>query len=133
MEFVINRGFEKCLNLYPRPAWEEVEAGMESLNSLNKKNRQFIRYMYRGASEVKPDASDRILLSKVQMEHASIEKEIILFAVKNYIEIWDKELYKKEMDKDPEGVDGISDLSDEMAAKMDAAKERRQNPNPPTA
>jgi len=53
------------------------------------------------------------------MEHAGIEKEIVLFAVNNYIEIWDKKLYDAEMAVDPDEVDGISDIADEIADNLD--------------
>ncbi|MFT4663989.1 MAG: MraZ protein [Polaribacter sp.] len=128
MEFVVNRGFEKCLNLYPRPVWGKMVAKVNSLNPYKKKNRQFIRFIHRGASEAKPDSSDRILLTKTQMEHGGIEKEIILFAVNNYIEIWDKELYRAEMAVDPDAIDGISDIADEIADNLDYPENNFGNP-----
>ncbi|MFK7810782.1 MAG: division/cell wall cluster transcriptional repressor MraZ [Saprospiraceae bacterium] len=119
MEFVINRGLEKCLNLYPRPVWNNIAAKVNKLNSYNKKIRAFIRYIHSGASDAKPDGSDRILLSKIQMEHAGIDKEVILVAVNNYIEIWDKETYIAELAKASEELENMSDIANDVSNNID--------------
>jgi len=57
------------------------------------------------------DASDRILLPKQLMQHASIDKEIILFAHLDKIEIWDKQRYEDVLSVDS---DEYADLADEV-------------------
>jgi MraZ protein len=42
--FVINRGFEKCLTLYPRQSWEPLYARISTLNDFDSKVREFRRY-----------------------------------------------------------------------------------------
>ena len=42
--FVINRGFEKCLILYPEDVWERITGEINQLNLYNKKNRDLVRY-----------------------------------------------------------------------------------------
>ncbi len=127
VEFVVNRGIERCLNLYPKNVWDEMVAQVNLLNPYVKKNRQFIRFVYRGASEAKPDGSDRILLNKGLMEHAGLTKNIVLFAVNNYIEIWDKDRYNAEMSLDPEEVDGISDLAEEVSARFNYPENKKND------
>ena len=36
--FVVNRGFEKCLMLYPEEVWEKTTEDMNQLNVYSKKN-----------------------------------------------------------------------------------------------
>lgn len=57
LSFVINRGFEQCLMLYPEPVWERITNEINQLNLYNKKNRNFVRYFYRGAQKVSMDLS----------------------------------------------------------------------------
>ena len=64
--FVVNRGFEKHLVLYPKNEWERISAEVNQLNRYVKKNREFIRYFYRGASELAMDAAGRLLANNVQ-------------------------------------------------------------------
>ena len=36
-QFVVNRGFEKCLSLYPIKSWEPIFTRISQLNDLNPK------------------------------------------------------------------------------------------------
>lgn len=117
--FVVNRGVETCLTLYPKNVWDAISARVNKLNPYIEKNRKFIRYFYRGATELKPDASDRVLLSKNLLEYAGIEKEAILFAINDRLEIWSKSKYENMLDEEPENfselgaaVMGTMDMSD---------------------
>ena len=56
-KFVLNRGFEKCWVLYPQNVWKGISAEISKLNQYKKKNREFIRYFYRGATETGLDST----------------------------------------------------------------------------
>ncbi|NNF33718.1 MAG: division/cell wall cluster transcriptional repressor MraZ [Saprospiraceae bacterium] len=110
--FTVNRGFENNLMLYPKDVWEaKTKEINQRLNNYNKKHRAFIRYFYRGASELVMDAADRVLLPKGLIEHAGLSKEVILFAYQEQIEIWSKDQYLAELSNEP---DDFSDLADEV-------------------
>jgi len=94
-QFVINRGFEKCLTLYPLPTWEPIFSQISLLNDFDPKVREFRRYFLNGATEVDLDTAGRLLLPKNLMGHASLEKDIVLVSAVNKIEIWDKTKYKE--------------------------------------
>ena len=49
--FMLNRGFEKCLILYPQSVWEEKSKEVNQLNPYNIKNREFARFFFRGATQ----------------------------------------------------------------------------------
>ena len=99
--FVVNRGLEKNLMLYPKKVWDQMIAKVSSLNQFDRNNRKFIRYMYRGAQHLELDSSDRILMKKQLLEFAGIEKEVILFAQGDQIEIWSKTEYLNDMMMEP--------------------------------
>lgn len=86
--FVVNRGFEKCLTLYPKMVWEGITAKLSKLNRFNDRNRMFVRSFYLGASPVDTDSADRILLQKHHMDYASLDDQAILIAMDDRIEIW---------------------------------------------
>ena len=52
LQFVINRGFEKCLTLYPMKSWEPIYAEISKLNDFDPKVREFRRYFMNGATEI---------------------------------------------------------------------------------
>lgn len=109
--FVINRGFEKCLTLYPWDEWEKVSAKVNKLNTFERKKREFARYFFRGATEVVLDNADRLLLPKLLQEYAGIQKDVLLSARNNVIELWDKDVYEELMAMDS---DTFADLAEEV-------------------
>ncbi|MEM1119910.1 MAG: division/cell wall cluster transcriptional repressor MraZ [Bacteroidota bacterium] len=115
-QFVLNRGFEKCLMIYPKANWAKITKEIDNLNVYDPKQRQFIRYFYRGASEVATDSSERILFPKRLMQYANLTKEVVLFAYNDRIEVWDKEAYDNMLDEEPED---FSALAHEVMVKKD--------------
>jgi MraZ protein len=93
--FVINRGFEKCLSLYPMQSWQPLYDQISSLNDFDPKVREFRRYFLNGAIEVEPDSAGRILIPQNLKDYAGLGKDLVLAAAVNKIEIWDKEKYQK--------------------------------------
>lgn len=99
--FVVNRGFEKCLVIYPKREWEKITQEINSLNMYVKKNRDFVRYFFRGATELELDSSERLLFGKNLTEYIECQKDIVLFAYFNRIEVWSKEVYDNVLDTEP--------------------------------
>jgi MraZ protein len=93
--FVINRGFEKCLSLYPVSSWEPLFADISKLNDFDPKVREFRRTFLNGATMVDLDSAGRILVPPGLKSHAGLEKNIVLVAAVNKIEIWDKDKYQQ--------------------------------------
>ena len=109
--FVINRGFEGCLVLYPLNEWTAITAQLESLNLFVARNRRFYRQFHNGATPLNLDGNARLLLPKPLMTFAEISKEVILFAYSNRIEVWDKARYEAVMSED---LDDFADLAEEV-------------------
>jgi MraZ protein len=109
LSFTVNRGFEKHLMLYPRDVWEKKTKEINQLNLYNTRQRQAIRYFYRGATEVFLDSADRLLVPKSLAEYAGIDKELVLFAYHEQIEIWSKEKYEQMLAEEPDDFSQIAD------------------------
>jgi MraZ protein len=99
--FVINRGFEQHLVLYPFTEWRRVTAELDRLNPYVKKNRDFVRYFHRGATELELDASGRLLLPRRLLDYAGIRDAVILLAYAQRIECWDPTLYESLLSDEP--------------------------------
>jgi MraZ protein len=108
-QFSINRGFEKCLSLYPEKVWEEVIEKINNLNTFVTEQRNFVRYFIRGLKEVSMDSAERVLLPKPLMEYAGIQKEIIIVGYRDYVEIWDKATYMEFLDMGPANYDDLTE------------------------
>ncbi|MCX6252248.1 MAG: division/cell wall cluster transcriptional repressor MraZ [Bacteroidetes bacterium] len=115
-KFMINRGFEKYLALYPRNEWNIMNEKIRKLNLFVEKNRLFVRYFYRGATELTLDKTNRLLLPKSLSGHAKIGKEVILLGMIDHIEIWSKEAYETSMATEPED---FATLAEEVMGKQE--------------
>ncbi len=93
--FVINRGFEKCLGLYPMKSWEPIFEKVSTLNDFDPKVRSFRRYFLNGATMTELDSAGRLLIPQNLKEWAGLEKDIVLVTAVNKIEIWDKIKYQQ--------------------------------------
>lgn len=109
LKFVVNRGFDNCLTLYPKPVWDGIKARVDSLNKFNRKNLKFTRLFYRGASEVVPDSADRLLLPKQLLSWAGAEKELVLSAITDRIEIWAKAAYDEMLAGEDEDYSALAE------------------------
>lgn len=95
-EFVVTKGLEGCLYVYPVEAWKEFEDKLEALPvTVNQKARKFSRFFTAGATMVELDKQGRILLPAVLRSYAGLTKDVVLAGVLKRIEIWDKEKWDK--------------------------------------
>lgn len=107
-EFVINRGFEKHLTIYPEVVWKSITREINQLNVYDKQDRAFLRYFYRGAQPVRLDSAGRLLVNKRLLDYAGITKEVILSAVNDRIEMWDKLEYEHQLAQEPANFSDIA-------------------------
>lgn len=110
-KFVINRGFEKCLSLYPLSSWKPIAEKVNALNDFDPKVRQFKRYFLNGATMVEPDSAGRLLLPPTLKEYAGLQKDIVLVPAGNKMEIWDSAKYKEFFDSfSPESFSDLASM-----------------------
>lgn len=119
--FTINRGYENHLMLYPKDVWEAKANEINRLNLHKSSDRQLIRYFYRGATRLKMDSADRILIPKQLISYAGLSKSVILFAYQEQIELWSKKQYDLMLSKEPENFSQLADQvfgSDQQDEKL---------------
>ena len=114
--FVIKRSvFNNCLEMYPMKEWDILASQVNKLNRFIKKNVDFIRSYMSGLKVVELDGTGRILIPKTLIVFAGIDKEIVLTASVNVIEIWDKEQYEKTI---KETLKDFGKLAEEVMGKQ---------------
>ena len=93
--FVVTRGLDGCLFLYPSSEWQEFVDKLQKLPS-NQKTRKIQRQFLSKAMEVTLDKQGRILIPSMLREQAGLEKDIVFVGMMNRVEVWDKALLVKE-------------------------------------
>ena len=109
--FVLNRGFETCLVLYPMNVWAGITEKLATLNDFNPKAREFKRLFLNGANIVELDAAGRMNIPKSLTEYAGIKRDLVFAAQGNKVELWDKATYQAHLQH---AVASFSDLAAEV-------------------
>lgn len=108
-EFVVTKGLDGCLFVYPMNEWRAFEEKLRSLPLTNKSARQFSRFFVAGATTCELDKQGRILLPGSLREFAGLEKEVVLTGMLNRIEIWSKEQWN-----DNNSYDDMDEIAEQM-------------------
>ena len=111
--FVITRGLDSCIWVYPLVQWKEIEENLRKLSSLSSIHRAFVRNPARYATPSTYDKQGRINLTPSLINFASLEKDVLIIGMVNKMEIWDPlqlEKADKKIEKiNPEEYDALSD------------------------
>jgi MraZ protein len=114
--FMLNKGFEDCLTIYPMNEWEKLSEKLSKLNLFKPKNRMFYRLFHQGAKQIALDNVGRILIPSTHMERVGLKKDIMLIAYNDRIEIWDKSKYFEMIEGN---MADFADLADEVMGDKD--------------
>ncbi|MCB2206280.1 division/cell wall cluster transcriptional repressor MraZ [bacterium] len=94
--FVITRGYENSLDLYPMDVWNQVEQQLQSsLNVHREQDRRYMRMLLKYAHEVGLDKQSRIMLPSELMELAGISSQVVILGSLQKIEIWSPENFRR--------------------------------------
>jgi len=113
--FMLNKGFEDCLTLYPMNEWEKLSEVLSKINLFKPRNRMFYRLFHQGAKDVALDKAGRILIPTSHMERVGLKKEVMLIAYNDRIEIWDKAKYFEMIES---SMSEFADLADEVMGNL---------------
>lgn len=93
--FVVVRGIEGCLYLYPENEWLNVEATLSQANNFTRAGRVAKRNFLRYAEDLTLDKQNRLALPTDHCAYASIANKAIFIGVGEYIELWSPEKLKE--------------------------------------
>lgn len=91
--FVLTRGFEKCLYVYPVDEWNRLEQHLRNLSSYDPEHRRFMRTLLELASECQLDAQARLSIPQELRDYARITDEVRILGTLDKIELWDPSVY----------------------------------------
>nr|WP_027870207.1 division/cell wall cluster transcriptional repressor MraZ [[Eubacterium] cellulosolvens] len=95
-KFVLTRGMDRCLAIYPQSAWDVLEQKLATLPlTSNAASRNIVRFLINGATDCELDKQGRILVPSTLREYAGLtDKEVVLAGTLSYIEVWSKKRWE---------------------------------------
>lgn len=108
-EFVVTKGLDGCLFVFPNNEWQVFEEKLKSLPLTNKSARQFSRFFVAGATPCELDKQGRILLPGSLRVFAGLDKDVVLAGMLNRIEIWSMSKWNEN-----NSYDNMDDIAEQM-------------------
>lgn len=107
-EFIVTRGLDNCLFVYPKNEWNNIVTKYKELPN-TKDARNFMRFFLSGATVCEFDKQGRINISTPLTKFANLKKDCIIIGVNDRLEIWSKENWDTFIDENESNLSEIAD------------------------
>ena len=114
-EFIITRGLDGCLFIYPKETWNNIIKKYETLPNV-KNARNFMRFFLSGAEANEFDKQGRVNIPSPLIKYAGINKDCVIIGVGNRVEVWSAEKWDSFI---TENEDSFSELADSLFSETD--------------
>ena len=107
--FVIARGLEKCLYIYPMDRWNKLVEKLDTLPFTKKDARTFTRTFFSGATVCEFDNNGRINITSPLVSYAGLTKECVIIGVNDRLEIWDEKSFNNLLTENAASMEDIAE------------------------
>ena len=108
--FIVTRGLDGCLFVYPKGEWENIIQKYKELPN-TKDARNFMRFFLSGATVCEFDKQGRINISAPLIKYAELKKDCVIIGVNDRLEVWSKEKWESFIDTNE---DSLSDIAEKL-------------------
>ncbi|MCR3923294.1 MAG: division/cell wall cluster transcriptional repressor MraZ [Firmicutes bacterium] len=91
--FVLTRGLDNCLFVYPLQEWTVLEQKLKTLPFTRSDARAFTRFFFSGAAECELDKQGRVLIPNNLRDHAKLQRDVVVIGVSSRVEIWSQDVW----------------------------------------
>jgi len=106
-KYMLSKGLEECLFVYPMESWARLEEKLNALSVFNRRNRDFKRRFFSGSRECETDRQGRLLIHQEFRHYGNLTRDAYVVGAGDHLEIWDKETwegYREGLEKDYESL-----------------------------
>jgi MraZ protein len=95
------RGSDPCIAVYPAATYDAItQTALTGMNPLSAQARELKRMFHAYATDTELDSAGRVMLTPRQLEHSSIDREVVVTGAGDCLELWDRaawEAYDREL------------------------------------
>jgi MraZ protein len=89
------RSVDPCISLYPEDTYTALtEAALADLNPFSPQARELKRMLYGNATDTEMDSAGRVMLTPRHLEHAKIDREVVIAGAGDCLELWDRSTWE---------------------------------------
>jgi MraZ protein len=107
--FVVVRGFDHCLNAYPRHVWAEKARKLLELPQTERRIRLLFRGLLSQAAEVKLDRQGRTNIPRKLLERVGITEQMVVVGALDKLEFWNPAEWQRFMGEADQQLEGVAE------------------------
>lgn len=109
--FIVTRGLDHCLFVFPLAEWKALEARLKALPMTQATARAFVRILFSGATECTLDRQGRVLIPPALRQHARLQRDAVIIGLSSRAEIWAREEWERYV---AQAQDAYNELAEQL-------------------
>jgi MraZ protein len=107
---VLAKALEPCVAVWAPDTFERwTESFLSNLNPVSPERRKLTRYFAGSSFDAELDSAGRVTLNTALLEHAGIQKDVVVVGNLDHIEIWDRDRWNDDQQALNSEVAGIAE------------------------
>ena len=107
---VLAKGLEPCIAIWTPDAFDLwTDSFLSNLNPVSRERRALTRFFAGSSFDTPLDSAGRVTLNAPLIEHAKIDREVVLVGNLDHLEIWDRGQFQADQDKLANEIVGIAE------------------------
>ncbi len=107
---VLAKGLEPCVAIWAPDTFERwTESFLSNLNPVSPERRKLTRYFAGSSFDVDLDSAGRVTLNQALLDHAGIDKEVVIVGNLDHLEVWDRRRWQEDQRALNEEISGIAE------------------------
>ena len=107
---VLAKGLEPCVAVWAPDTFERwTESFLSNLNPVSPERRKLTRYFAGSSFDAELDSAGRVILNQALIEHAGIEREVVIVGNLDHLEVWDRRRWGEERSALNQEISGIAE------------------------
>jgi MraZ protein len=107
---VLAKALEPCVAVWTPETFDSwTQSFLSNLNPVSPERRKLTRYFAGSSFDVDLDSAGRVTLNGALLEHAGIQKEVVIVGNLDHLEIWDRDRWNDDQQALNAEVTGIAE------------------------
>ncbi len=107
---VLAKGLEPCITIWTPAEFEQwTDSFLSNLNPVSAERRKLTRFFAGSSFDADLDSAGRVTLNAPLLQHAKIEKEVVLVGNLDHLEVWDRATWQSDQDQLADEIVGIAE------------------------
>ena len=107
---VLAKALEPCVAIWAPDTFERwTESFLSNLNPVSPERRKLTRYFAGSSFDVDLDSAGRVTLNQALLEHAGIDREVVIVGNLDHLEVWDRGRFQEDQRSLNAEISGIAE------------------------